>query len=205
MWAETRETPKDILSKQEANAVATIVQTMKSKSKEIQPYIDNTLHDMSQKLEQEKNSYYLDTILTTVSTFTDRPKKIPYGMWPGKLVCDTFVKKVLAQIETDPKNKNLIKTSVYGANNMFKKIQPTKTLQFWGNKLVGTMPKIWSLLFFVDNKNCGHVWFLSWIANDRPIIADANGKWVTKRRLWAKEASKIYYAENYREKFLNQT
>ncbi|MCX6823695.1 MAG: hypothetical protein NT085_01015 [candidate division SR1 bacterium] len=162
---------------------------------------------LTQKLTSiEKNiddKKYLNTIINTVSLFTDRRKKIPYGTGPGQLVCDQFVKKVLTKVEPEKEKKDTI-NSIYGTVNMFNKIAPKKTLTFSGNTLVGTQPPIGSLIFFIRGKQCGHVGFYMGMNAGRPEIADASNGGVSKRYFGPTEASKFYYEENYREKFLKK-
>jgi len=156
----------------------------------------------SEQVKEKETQKYLANVMTTVATFTDRPNKIPYGTGAGQLVCDRFVKKVLAKV--DPDQAKTI-NSVYGTVNMYKKVAPTKKLTFKGSTLIGEIPREWSLLFFVDKKSCGHVGFFAWMQNGIPMIADANTKkWVTKRQLWPAEAEKMYFEQSYREKFLKK-
>ena len=156
---------------------------------------------IEKKIDDQK---YLSTIVDTVSLFTDRPKKIPYGTWPWQLVCDQFVKRVLKQIEPEKEKKDTIE-SVHGTVNMFNKIAPKKTLTFNWNTLAGTPPPVGSIVFFIRGKQCGHVGFFMWMKDGRPEIADASDGWVSTRYFWPKEASTFYYEENYREKFLKKT
>ena len=214
--------PIDVLSYVESKATKLIADSMKKDPKKTIELINKMLVQvqkapetkatvaMKKKLIQKKTAIeglldtkkYLQTVTTTFSSFTDRPKKIPYGQWPGKLVCDQFVKAVLTRVEKNQDNKDTI-NSVYGTVNMFNKIQPTKTLSFNDGNL-SKVPPVGALLFFVKGNKCSHVGFFAWLENGVPLIADANNNWVTKRKLMPTEASKFYYEENYREKFLKK-
>lgn len=162
------------------------------------------LNNLSEEVvvEQEKkveNQNYLTKILNTIPEFTERVPKIPYGIKDGKrvpdgLVCDEFVKKVL-------KKNNTNIDSIGGTVAMFEAIKPNKKLVSSGNKIT-KIPPIWSLLFRVDGKSCGHVGFFMGMKDGKPQIADASNSWVSQRQLRPEELSRTYYEENYREKFL---
>lgn len=122
------------------------------------------LQEKKDVIEKQLNTQqYLQNIATTIDMFTDRPKKIPYGNAPGKLVCDQFIKAVVKTIEPDKNNKLLIDT-IHGTKGMFDKIQPTKKLVFDGKKLV-KLPPVGSIVFFINNKSCDHVGFFVGIKN----------------------------------------
>ncbi|MEI7919826.1 MAG: hypothetical protein WCH65_06770 [bacterium] len=123
---ESKETsqPLDALSALELKTVKTLNQPIPLAMK-------SNISKLSENINTKK---YLENVTTTIHDFTDRPKKIPYGTGPGKLVCDQFVKAVLTKIETKQENKDTI-NSIAGTVRMFNKIRPTKTLAFSGTQL----------------------------------------------------------------------
>ena len=208
MWAETGETKQiiDKLSSPEENSVIGIVEGMATNPKRTNTIIDDTFKDASslvanEDAKQVEKQNYLTNILHTVTKFTQRVPKIPYGMKdgvavPGGLVCDQFVKKVL-------KANNTNIDDVYGTIEMFRRIKPNKKVIFKEKKIV-EIPPVWSILFCIEKKICGHVGFFMGMKDGKPQIADANNSWVSQRELRPAERSKIYYEENYREKFIAQ-
>ena len=206
MWAETAETEPtiDTLSSTEKKSITGIIDGMGANPNRTTAIIDATLKDASslaanENTKQVETQNYLANVIKTVTKITTMTPPIPYGK-PNGYVCDEFVKVIVKKLE--PKENHPIIDGIYGTRKMFDKIHPTKTLKFEGQKLV-TVPPIGSVLFFV-NKLCDHVGFFMGMKNGEPQIADANGAWVTQRKLRPNEAKKIYYEENYREKFIKQ-